>query len=394
MTIEIFHQLGFRSQWNFQSFIDDNVGNGFILAPSHMEKSEVENLDINLKSNSIFDPQFFIPSVQKRKLATYDFFPDVVANGFQTSEYSDGFSQECAERCIDFQKVNDFNKLIIPTRYISGMPSSFIQQQQQLFVQPFVESIGRLGKDRPVLLQIVLNDGMIKDQEFSADLLNWITGIPIIDGVYLVADINPRTKQLKDIDFLYSYLHFIEALSLNDLYILLGYQNTEAALLTLASPSAVSIGSYENLRMFNIRNFEEDDNVTKRGPNARIYVSKLVQWIDTNYIGALTRIFGNTNLFDDNHYKAQMFEPSYHWHFSKPELYKHYFLVFSEQIRSISNYNGIDRYHFLRQLIEQGIAEFASIRDKGVVLDQDSDGSHLPAWLTAANLFAQDQGWR
>jgi len=394
MSIEIFHQLGFRSQWNFQSFIDDNVGNGFILAPSHMEKTEVENLDSNLKRNSIFDPQFFIPSVQKRKLATYDFFPDIVANGFQTSEYSDGFSQECAERCIIFQKENGFEKLIIPTRYISGMPSSFIQQQQQLFVLPFVDAIARLGKDRPVLLQIVLNDGMIKDQEFSADLLNWITGIPAIDGVYLIADINPRTKQLRDIDFLYSYLRFIQALSLNDLYILLGYQNTEAALLTLASPSAVSIGSYENLRMFNIRNFEEDDNGAKRGPNARIYVSRLFQWIDTNYIGAITRVFGDTQLFDDNHYKAQMFEPSYHWHFSKPELYKHYFLVFSEQIRSISNYNGIDRYHFLRQLIEQGMAEFASIRDRGVILDQDSDGSHLPAWLTAANLFAQDQGWR
>ena len=394
MSIDIIHQLGFRSQWNFQSFIDDNVGNGFILAPSHMEKTEVENLDSMLKRNSIFDPQFFIPSVQKRKLATYDFFPDIVANGFQTSEYCDGFSQECAERCILFQKENDFEKLIIPTRYISGMPSSFIQQQQQLFVLPFMDAIARLGKDRPVLLQIVLNDGMIKDQEFSADLLNWITGIPAIDGVYLIADINPRIKQLRDIDFLYSYLRFIQALSLNDLYILLGYQNTEAALLTLASPSAVSIGSYENLRMFNIRNFEEDDNGTKRGPNARIYVSRLFQWVDTNYIGAVTRVFGNTNLFDDNHYKAQMFEPSYHWHFSKPELYKHYFLVFSEQIRSISNYNGIDRYHFLRHLIEQGMAEFASIRDRGVILDSDSDGSHLPAWLTAANLFAQDQGWR
>lgn len=393
MSIEIYHQLGFRSQWNFQSFINDSVGNGFILAPSHMEKSEVENLDNNLKRNSIFDPQFFIPSVQKRKLSTYDFFPDVVANGFQTSEYSDGFSQECAERCISFQKVNGFRKLIIPTRYISGMPSNFIQQQQQLFVMPFVDAITRLGKDRPVLLQIVLNDGMIKDLEFSSDLLNWITGIPTIDGVYLIADINPRPKQLRDIDFLYSYLRFIQALSLNDLYILLGYQNTEAVLLTLASPSAVSIGSYENLRMFNIRNFKEDENGTKRGPNARIYVSKLFQWIDTNYIGAIARVFGNTHLFDDNHYKAQMFEPTFQWHFSKPELYKHYFLVFSGQIQNITNYNGIDRYHFISHLIEQGMAEFDSIRDRGVILDQDSDGSHLPAWLTAANLFAQDQGW-
>lgn len=394
MSIEIFHQLGFRSQWNFQSFVEDNSGNGFILAPSHMEKSEVESLSDEIKRFSIFDPQFFLPSIQKRKLTTYEFFPDIVANGFQTSEYSDGYSVECAEKCIRFQKSNGFEKLIIPTRYFSGMPSDYIPQQQQLFVSPFLDSISRLGKDRPVLLQLVINDGMIKDQEFSADILNWVTGIPEIDGVYLIADINPRTKQLKDIDFLYSYLCFIQALSQNNFYTLLGYQNTEAALLTLASPSAVTIGSYENLRMFNIRNFKDDDNRTKRNPNARIYVSKLFQWIDTNYIGAITRELGNSDLFDDNHYKAQMFEATYHWHFTKPELYKHYFLVFSQQLRNISNFEGIDRYKIFCHLIKQALAQFSIIKESGVILDQDSDGSHLLPWLTAANLFARNIGWR
>jgi len=30
----------------------------------------------------------------------------------------------------------------------------------------------------------------------------------------------------------------------------------------------------------------------------------------------------------------------------------------------------------------------------GIVLDGNNDGSHLPAWLTAINEFAQDRGWR
>lgn len=284
--------------------------------------------------------------------------------------------------------------VIIPTRYVSGMSSNYIPQQQQLFVTPFVNAIDQIGKDRPVLLQLVLNDDMIKDQEYAADLLNWITGITVIDGVYLIADINPRPKQLRDIDFLYAYLRFINALVVNNLYVLLGYLNTEAALLTLASPNGVTVGSYENLRMFNIRNFDSDVARTIRGPNARLYVSRLLQWIDTNYLGAIIRVLGNTDLFDDNHYKAVMFTPSYQWHFSKPELYKHYFLVFSQQLQYITSFQGADRYHVFCDLTEEALLHYAHLRELGVILDQDSDGSHLPTWLTAANLFAAEQGWR
>lgn len=81
MSVEIFHQLGFRSQWNFQSLNNDHVGDSVILAPSHMERNEVESLSERIKYISLFDPQFFLPNVQKRKLATYNFFPDIVAEG-------------------------------------------------------------------------------------------------------------------------------------------------------------------------------------------------------------------------------------------------------------------------------------------------------------------------
>ena len=394
MSIEIYHQLGFRHQWNFESYSKDNVGDGFILASSYMEIDELAALSIEKKRVSIFDPQFFMPNVRKRSLSTYHFFPDVVAEGFQTTEYPVVDSVESAEKCILFQLENGFSKIVIPTRYISGMPSEFIPQQEQLFVRPFIDAISKIGKDRPILLQLIVNNGMINDQNFSSDILNWITGIQEIDGVYLIADVSPRAKQITDIDFLYNYLHFINVLSNNDLYTLLGYLNTEAALLTLASPSAVTIGSYENLRMFNIRNFRDDYEGPKHGPNARIYTSRLFQWIDTRYVGAINRVMGNNDLFDDNHYKAIMFQPVYRWHFSKPELYKHSFLVFSNQLKSITSYNGRDRYLALSDQIKDAMGVFDNLGKTEVVLDSDSSGQHLPMWLTAANMFARDQGWR
>ena len=393
MTIEIFHQLGHNFVWNFQSHDDDSVGDGYILAPSHIAKEQIDSLPVEKSTISIFDPQFFLPNLQIRSLSTYDFFPDRLADGFTTSEFANNLCYECAKRCVQFQIQSGFNKIIIPTRYLTGMPPTFIQQQEQLFVSPFIDAIDSAQTKKPVILQLILNDNMIKNEEYASEILNWITGIQRINGVYLIIDINPRSKQIKDIDFLFLYLKFIRALRNNDLYVLLGYQNIESTLLSLADPNGITIGSYENLRMFNIRNFENRDNLPIHGPNARIYVSKLLQWIDNNYIGAIRKEIGDV-LFDDNQYRALMFQPTYRWHFTKPELYKHFFLVFSEQINKISNLEGLERFNLVLNIFDEANQGFALINKAGVALDINNDGSHISTWITAANLFGKEMGWR
>lgn len=393
MSVEILHQLGHNYVWNLSSLLEDHCGDGLILSPKFMDKAKVEALSESLKIISIFDPQFFNPHEQVGKLSFYDFFPGVLSDGFDTSEYCDGNASICAEKCVAFQKEHLFKTIIIPTRYSSGMPSSFISNQENLFVKPFIDAIHKLGKEKPVLLQLIVNYDMIKDAEYSNQLLNWITSFQDIDGVYLIADVKRSQKQIKDIDFLFCYLRFIDSLRVNNMLVLLGYQNTESALLSLASPTAVTIGSYENLRIFNISNFENQENPS-HGPKPRIYVSQLFQWIDTNYVGAITRAKGNTDIFDDNKYKVLMFEPSYHWHFAKPELYKHYFLVFCNQMKNITSVDSSDRYHLLSSMLINAYSEFRFMEERGIVLDQNSDGSHIPAWLTVANQFAEFKGWR
>jgi len=393
MAIEIYHQLGFRQNWNFDSYNDDRVGDGFILAPSHMERNDVLGLSNEIKNISIFDPQFFLPNTQIRALSSYDFFPDRVANGFQTNEFGEELCEECAERCVRFQIDSNFNKIIIPTRYLTGMPPSFIEQQNRLFVTPFLNALESASNSKPVLLQLVLNDNMVKNEDYASDLLNWITSIQGISGVYLITDINPRQKQLKDIEFLLAYLKFIDALRNNDLYVLLGFQNIESILLSIADPNAIAIGSYENLRMFNIRNFEIREPGVVRGPNPRIYVSQLLQWIEYNYVLPIRRVMGE-HFFDENHYHATVFQPTYRWHFLKPELYKHFFLVFSEQMKLIGNVDGRNRYEFVSELLAHAWRNFSRLQEAGIVLDQSNDGSHIPTWITAANLYANHKGWR
>ena len=66
----------------------------------------------------------------------------------------------------------------------------------------------------------------------------------------------------------------------------MGYTNTEAFLLSIADVTAVSLGSYETTRIFDIRSFEAGKR-SATSPNARIYTSRLLHWIDQNYVDNL-----------------------------------------------------------------------------------------------------------
>jgi hypothetical protein len=139
--MKIYHQLGHNFDWNLDSFYTDQTGDGLILAPRFMEKSVIEGYAPVLKSRCFFDPQFFKPHIPKNKLSTYDFFPEVLADGFETSEYVEKWADKAAQNCIAWQIANDFEYLVIPHRYEAATPSNFIRHQEDFFVTPFLRAI-------------------------------------------------------------------------------------------------------------------------------------------------------------------------------------------------------------------------------------------------------------
>jgi len=347
------------------------------------------------KTRAIFDPQFFIPSIARGKLSTYGFYPQQAAGGdFSTDEYPEEAAHESAEGCVAFQARNNFRYIVIPTRYYPGMPTDFTENQQRLFVDPFLRVIQNQAISQQIALQLVVNGEMIRDSVYSQDILNWVTNIERISAVYLIVEFSPRFKQINEIDDIYSLLNFISTLSQkpNELDVILGYLNTEALVLSIASPKIVTIGSFENTRMFNIRNFQEKKvGSFTASPNPRFYVSRLIQLIDKQYINTIRREVDDPDrFFDRNRYQAIMFDRRYVWNSKKPEPYKHYFLEFSKQLRRIGRMDGIDRYNEVTKMLQSALETYAAL---GIPFDSNSNDSHLAAWLNAARLFARDQGW-
>ena len=395
MSFKIFHQMGFRYNWNFDSFKDDNVGDGFILAPRYMDKTSIEDLSNSIKKKSIFDPQFFLPNTVKGKLESYSFFPELASSGFDSEDYSESYADEVADKCISFQLENDFSNILIPTRYFEGSPTDFIEKQEKFSINSFLKILKNKEHSKKIILQLILNDLMFKDSEYISDILNWLTSFSEIDGIYLITQINSSSKQIKDVDYLLALFDFIDVLKLNDLEVYLGYLNTESIILSLTNPDIITIGSYENLRSFSLRNFMILENGRQSAPNPRLYVSSLLQWLEHPYIGAIKRVVPNyAELFDENKYQAEMFEPSFNWHFNRPHLYKHYFVVFYEQMKYISSVQGSERYTVVAELLKGAIKQFSILNEKGIAFDYNSDGSHLSLWLTVANIFAEKKGWK
>ncbi len=406
MTFEIYHQLGYFYNWNLDSIHSDNTGEGVIISPRSLKNTIVENMDKEVKKKSLFDPEFFVPSDAVKKIETYGFHPSKMPGGFDTGGYISGHCSNSTSGCVDFQIKNDFRYIIIPTRYYEKIPiDQWIENQKMQFVDPFLTEAKSKRIKKPIILQIILNDQMIKDKEYSGEILNWVTGYSELDGVYLISKSTTRNqnKQIIDQNFLLSLMTFIDDLNENDMKVILGYLNTESILLSISNPSILTIGSFEKTRIFDEKNYlNEEENKGGRAPIARIYSPKLIEWIQHPFVEYLNSNFPEKMalLFGNNGYKDIMLsaKSQYKWHSMRPEPYKHSFIEETKQLKEISKIEGKNRYSYVRNILLSAIQEYTQLKNTSDVtasfIESERYGNHLPIWLSVADNYAKLHGWR
>jgi len=382
----VYHQCGHNFIWNIQSLLEDEAGAGLIISPVNVEADQIRGrIPPELLSNSWIDPQFYLPGDSRSKLATYPFFPANVLEGFSTADYQSR-AYEVAKACLTFQNALGLKYLVIPTRYFEDLPDNYLEQLESLCLEPFVKARYELGLTKPLLLTVMakplhLESGMPRDE-----LLSWATSYAEVSGIYLILDNNFHSKHIKDPEYLAGALRFVRALILNDLEVHIGYSGLEGLLLSVADPTSVSVGSYENLRSFGVSRFVTREPRPQLGPRPRVYSGRLLQWIEDTYLPALRKFMPDwENLFDDSPYKEYLLDSEKSLNFQRSELYKHYFLLFSQQVAALPAVQ--DRARYIKELVMDAMALFDQIEASGVFLDQNSDRSHLPAWLNALAMY-------
>nr|WP_315155066.1 hypothetical protein [uncultured Flavobacterium sp.] len=385
--MKVYHQTGFRYNWNIESF-EKGIGDGLIFSPINIDSDKLVSFKENIKKTSFLDPQLYLLNEAKSTLDTYSYFPGNLKADYSTPDL-DNTHNELAKLCLDFQIENNFDYLVIPNRYYTDNPTNYFIDSTDFFIEPFCEYIKEIKNSKKILLSVIVKTIMLTDEERSNEVLNWITSHQKIDGVYVIFENNFTSKQIKDFDYLLNVLKFINILKMNQLEVHIGYCNTEALLYSIAMPDSITIGSYENLRSFGIKRFQNLENAPMRGPNARLYSSQLLQWVDYVYIQAMEKLIANYDkFFDESEFKPLMFNPSFKWHFAKAEPYKHYFYVFNNQIKQLPELQN-DRIRYVKEKIKSAINLF-NIIENDVLLDNDSNGSHLSTWFNVINSFEKE----
>ena len=258
------------------------------------------------------------------------------------------------------------------------------------FVLPFCDYAKEIKTEKRILLSVIVKGIMLTDDDKRNEVLNWITSHQNVDGVYLIFENNFSSKQIKDFDFLFNALRFIKVLKDNLMEVHIGYSNTEALVYSIAMPDSISIGSYENLRSFGIRRFQELENGPMRSPNARLYSGKLLQWIDYGYIQSMKQLVPDyESYFEESKYTPLNFTPEINWQYKKTEPYKHFFFIFYNQMKILSSIQT-ERILFVKASIKKALELFKQIENSDVLLDENSDGSHLPIWYNVVSAFQKE----
>jgi len=382
----IYHQCGHNFIWNIQALQDDGIGEGLIISPVNVEADRIQSrIPDDIIKSSMFDPQFYLPNDPKNKLASYPFFPGNILDDFTTADF-ESHAHAVAEQCLAFQKGLGLRYHVIPTRFYDDIPEGYLNQLEAMFVEPFLNARSALGLTEPALLTVIAKRLQLEPGIARDELLSWVTGFEGVSGIYLILDHNTPSKQIKDADLLANALRFVNAIRSNDMEVHLGYSGVEGLLLSVADPTSISVGSYENLRSFGTLRLETREKVDRRGPRPRIYSAPLLQSIEDQYLPPMRQLMEDwTNLFDDSPYKEYLLDPGSSLSFQRSEVYKHYFHSFQQQVAALPPVE--ERNGYLRERVQSAITLFSKIQEANVFLDADSDGSHLPAWMNALAMY-------
>lgn len=386
--MKVYHQAAHNTIWNINSHMEDKTGDGIIFSPKNIKYEKLNDDYSDIKKNSFFDPQLYNPKDAVNKMNTYPFHPSK-RNNFTTGDFKDYIENG---DLINFQINNDFEYIVIPSYYKPNMDITYYINHEDLIIKPSFKVLNKNQSQKPILLTLILQEKQIRIDELVEEILDWITKINDISGIYLILDYSTRTtKQIKDEKFLMNVLKIIYVLTeFNELEVHIGYNNTEGILYSLANPTSISMGSYENSRMFNYDNFIPKGKRQIHQPKARFYSKFLFQWIPVPFFDQINNKMPKEiqtlfNFSNSNKYNLINFEERNNWNLQNPNPYKHYFLEFSNQVKELPQSLEM-RINFLEEQINIAINKFERL-EEFIAFDDNSDKKHLLIWLKVIKSF-------
>lgn len=383
--MKLLHQLGHKYNWALDAFFQNKIGDGFIISAYSIDKEKIGEKLSGYEADaylplSLIDLQFYgSKESQGGKLNSYEFHPI----NYTGKESTDVSTVDAVVAGVKYQEKLGLNNILVPNIYIhpesKGKKSRLIGEINKKIKEKKL-------KGTNYFMTIPISGSSIRDDEEIEQLLQEMTDMDIVfDGYYIVCEPNLETRKKISVDFKY-YLNLnkiLMTLKKQGFKVILGFSNVDSLIFsTMSDLDFVSIGTYENLRNFNIKRFTANEG---GGPSDGWYYSeKLLNFIRARQLdilrerGVLDLIKNEDNIFSD-----VILKEGYAWNTHKPDVHKNYLLAISKQLKTIGDIpHGEARIAHTLKLIEGARDIYKKLEEKGVFFDDDSSNYHLPTWLS------------
>lgn len=383
--MKILHQVGHNANWNLDSYFENNIGDGFIFCAYSIDSQKIGDKVSTYKfqeykDSSSIDLQYYgSKNSEGGKLDTYSFHPiryteTATALMPTTRLIYDG---------ISFQEKLGFKNIIVPIIYKNNENINEIISLTKEVNQHIKKNKNEGFK---YFMTVPFSNETILDDNQVEKILLALTDMSIIfDGYYVVCDASPGYKKKISTDYNYykNLSRVFRTLKKQGFKLIHGYANADSLIFaTLTNIDYLTIGTYENLRNFNIKRFTED---ISGGPSKGWYFSEsLLNFIKADELvnirnhGCISLIQNQKNIFSDI-----ILEPGYIWNTHKPDIHKNYLLSISRILKELTSISDINaRMSLMLEKIEKAKALYAELASRGVYLADESSDYYLATWYS------------
>jgi hypothetical protein len=378
--MKILQILGHNAKWNIDSFLEQKIGDGFLItAFTFGNKFKSNKQLIPLLDKCMLDLQFYGKKAKLKagKLLEFDFHP---TNG-NSFDVTNVYIQSCIKQAIQFQIDSGFKDIIIPICYESDNCNEILQYIY--IINSHVSKIRQEGIK--FFMTLPFSFDIIRDQEVVDRILIAATDKKIVfDGYNIVCENKPEQghKITTDIKLITNLSTVFKTLKYQGFKTIYSYANWDAIIyIAQTDIDYVTIGSYENLRNFSIKRFTED--ISGGASKGYYFSEKLLNMIraqDLIYIqanGMIPAIKNEKNIFSDI-----ILATDYLWNIHKPDVNKNYLLSISRLLCNITQIEDVkQRTLHVLFMIQDALFCYKDLEDHYIALaGSESKNYHLETW--------------
>lgn len=379
--MKITHALGHNSNWNVESYLEQNIGDFFLItAFTHGVNYDSKKLLKKVLDVSMIDLQFYgkNANIKKGKLNEFPFH----TSNSDKNEVTNVYFEDCAKKAIQFQIERNFTNIIIPLFYDNEDVKDIVYTIKIL--NKYVSKLG--NKNHKFFMTLPFANHVIIDKDKVEEILFACTDMEIcFDGYFITCENKPefRKKLTTEIKILRNLSRVFKTLKQQNFETIYAYANWDAIIyLAQTDIDYITVGTYENLRNFDIKRFTEEIS----GGNSKGYYfsEKLLNMVRADDVTTI-RDTGNLQYFrnEKNIFSDIILKDNYLWNIHKPDVNKNYLLSISRLLHTISSISDLEfRKVYVLDLIENAINNYNYLEGNRIYLNNESSNYHLNVWKT------------